>query len=73
MTDAELTELADAIEQTDDEDAFVLPIPYGLPLVLRQHALHEVDKLVAELRRRGHEPRVKVWRKPDGEAHSVSV
>ena len=68
-----LAEVADEIEAMADDEVILLATPYGLSALERAHTIDNVQAIAAELRRRGHTPRVELRTTPAGEAYAISI
>jgi len=73
MTHEELQQICDTIEAADDDEAMILPIPYGIAPGQRAEDLLGVTKVVDELRRRGCKPHVETRRPGNGDIIAVWI
>jgi len=73
VTPEELAAICDEIEAADDDDAMLLPIPYGIPPGKRAEDLLGVTKVCDELRRRGYQPHYKTIRPGNGDVIAVWI
>lgn len=73
MKEHDLGDVVAAIEALPPGEVLATPIPYGVPAHERATVLSDLQRVVDELRRRGHRPEVIVRRTADAEVHGIAL